>query len=265
MKSFTIPVDRLPPGFAEKIDAPPAIPAEPKPAATAVLLRQGPSEAEVLLLQRHHSSGFVPGAYVFPGGRVDAADHGVSWPGGTSEPSTEYWVAAVREVFEETGVLLARDGESEWALDAATDPGMQAWREALLLEQASLQELLESTHLTLDPGALCYLAHWITPVAEPRRYDTRFFLARMPAGRMVLADPREMTDALWLSPRAALARFENGSLPMVFPTIRTLEMLAQYERADQIFDAFYDRVVEPVLPRLVRSGNEVGFVIDSDQ
>jgi 8-oxo-dGTP pyrophosphatase MutT (NUDIX family) len=261
---FVIPSERLPPGFAEQIEHPPAHPAEPKPAATAVLMRDGETEPEILLLRRHRSSGFVPGAYVFPGGRVDAEDAHVSWAG-TTEPPSEYWVAAVREVFEETGVLLARSAEGEWSPDASHDADLEAWREKLMQGEAHLAEVLAGRSLKLDPGSLCYIAHWITPVAEPRRYDTRFFLALLPAGRTAAADAREMTDALWLSPLAALARFAEGRLPMVFPTVRTLQLLAPFHSASEIFEFFRDRVIEPVLPRLVRSGDGVGIVVDEDE
>jgi 8-oxo-dGTP pyrophosphatase MutT (NUDIX family) len=261
---FTIPIERLPPGFAEQVEHPPAQPAEPRPAATAVLMRESATGPEVLLLRRHRNSGFVPGAYVFPGGRVDANDGDVAWAGTTAPPG-EYWVAAVREVFEETGVLLARQQDGEWSADASSDDDLEAWRERLMQGQADLADVLAGRTLTLDPDALCYIAHWITPVAEPRRYDTRFFVAALPSGRNAAPDEREMTDMLWLSPSDALERFEEGRLPMVFPTVRTLQLLAPFRHVSEIFDAFRDRVIEPVLPRLVRSGNGVGIVVDQDE
>ncbi len=261
---FTIPTERLPAGFAEQVEHPPAIPAEPKPAATVVLMRDGEGTPEILLLKRHRSSGFVPGAYVFPGGRVDAADANVHWPG-TSEPPAEYWVAAVREVFEETGVLLARHTSGEWSTDASCDSEVEALREELMQGTAHLADVLRARTLALEPEALCYVAHWITPVAEPRRYDTRFFIAALPPGQSAVPDAREMTDAIWLSPAGALARFEEGSLPMVFPTVRTLQLLTPFKQVNEVFEAFKGRVIEPVLPRLVRSGAGVGIVVDQEE
>lgn len=261
---FIIPSERLPPGFAEQLDAPPAVVAQPRPAATAVLIRDGASEPEVLLLKRHRSSGFVPGAYVFPGGRVDAADAALPWPAGTPEPAAEYWIAAVREIFEETGVLLARTQTGGWAW-TANHLKLGEWRERLLAEAATLAQVLEHAQLTLDPAAIVYIAHWITPVAEPRRYDTRFFLAQVPAEVEVLADAREMTDALWLSPRDALARFELGTLPMVFPTVKTLQRLIPFASAGAALDAFRNRGVRAILPRLVRTAEGVGIVIDQEE
>ncbi len=296
---FVIPSERLPAGFAARVDDPPVPPAEPRPAATVVLLRDGrdagatgappentmqPSPGrnhgatgqpspEVLLLQRHHASGFVPGAYVFPGGRVDEAD---DVPAATSllaralppgalaglEPPPAFWLAALREVFEETGILLASDAAGRPAPDAASDRTLAGWRERLLGERAALAELLEAEGLLPALDDVVYFAHWITPVAEPRRYDTRFFLARLPAGRSATADAREMTDALWLTPAEALRRFREGALPLVFPTVKALEALAPYATVSAALDAFRGRPVEAVLPRLVRTADGVGVVVD---
>lgn len=267
---FVIPTDRLPPGFAERIETPPAEPATPRAAATAVLLRDGAAGPEALLLQRHRGSGFVPGVFVFPGGRVDEADGDprlLERTDGLAEavaPEPAYWMAAFREVFEETGVLLAQDALGRPAPDAAGDARLAEWREALLAERATLLELLEATGLRLAAGDVVYCAHWITPVAEPRRYDTRFFLARLPAGREALADPREMTGAVWLRPAEALERFRAGRLPMVFPTVVTLESLLEFRTVGEALEAFRRRPVEPVLPRLVRTAEGVGILVDEE-
>ncbi len=276
---FVIPSDRLPAGFAERVEDPPVPPAEPRPAATAVLARDaaaGDGAAagiEVLLLQRHHASGFVPGAYVFPGGRVDEAD---AAPASAEllaralppddrrafEPPAAFWMAVVREVFEETGILLAADAAGRPAPDAGSEPRLAEWRERLLGERAGLAELLEAEGLLPALGDVVYCAHWITPVAEPRRYDTRFFLARLPAGRAATVDAREMTDALWLAPAEALRRFHEGALPMVFPTVKVLEALAPHATVAAALAAFRGKPVAPVLPRLVRSEGGVGIVVD---
>lgn len=259
---FIIPSERLPPGFAEQIERPPVPAADPKPASTAVLMRDTEQGPEVLLLRRHRSSGFVPGAYVFPGGRVDAADQGIEWT--AAEPSAEYWTAALREIFEETGVLLARSKEGAWPPSAALDSAMEAWREKLMAEQTTIAQLLEAQQLEPARDHIVYISHWITPVAEPRRYDTRFFLAHLPEAREVRTDPREMTDALWLTPAEALRRFNNGALPMVFPTVRTLQLLREFGTVDDAMAYFRDQVIEPILPRLVRTREGVGIVVDEE-
>jgi 8-oxo-dGTP pyrophosphatase MutT (NUDIX family) len=262
---FVIPAERLPPGFAESVDQPPGEPAVAKPAATIVLLRDTDT-MEVLLLKRHRSSGFVPGAYVFPGGRTDAADADPallerSLNFRAANVPLYYWFAAVREVFEETGVLIARR-DGEWVLDTTSSSEMHEVRVSLLEERLTLKNALRQCDCRIDFEDVVYFAHWITPEAEPRRYDTRFFLARLPERREVQVDPREMTDAAWLSPSEALERFAAGKLPMVFPTVRTLEQLVPFKTTTEALHSFRARDVEPVMPRLVRTEGGVGIVID---
>src|SRR5690606_18580725 len=243
--------------------------AEPKPAATVVLVRDGEGGPELLLLKRHHSSGFVPGAYVFPGGRVDAADGDLELlrllgplPRGPDGP---YWAGAIREVFEETGVLLARSSEGTWSGDAASDATLAACRHRLLDDDATLLDVLRDADLRPDVSRMVYCSHWITPVAEPRRYDTRFFIAELPPGRSVTIDEREMSDAGWVTAEAALDGFRRGRLPMVFPTVKTVQLLAPYTSTDAMLAAFREADVEPVLPRLVRTSEGVGIVVPEDE
>jgi 8-oxo-dGTP pyrophosphatase MutT (NUDIX family) len=265
---FEIPEERLPPGFAETIEEVPTRPAAPRPAATTILLRDGVDGPEVLLMRRHRSSGFVPGAWVFPGGRVDPADSGpalfervVGLPR-PPVPDAAFWSAALRELFEETGVLLARTPDGGWVGDAVTDRSVDRLRQALMDGTATLADALEALGATLDAGGAVHVGHWITPVVESRRYDTHFFAVGLPAGRVATPDPREMTGSAWLTPAAALARFEQGQMPMVFPTVRTLESLRGFGSVEHLVDALRNRPVPPILPRLVRTERGVGIVID---
>ena len=132
-------------------------------------------------------------------------------------------------------------------------------------DKTSLGNLLSQNRFRLDPAALAYMAHWITPLPEPRRYDTRFFLAQLPEGATVRTDDREMTDALWLAPADALNRFEDGRLPMVFPTVKTLQSLRPYGSADDAIATFRNRIITPILPTLVRTPEGVGIVIEQDK
>lgn len=264
---FVIPNERLPRGFAETVDEPVARPAEAKPAATVVLMRDGQPGMEVLLLKRHRASGFVPGAYVFPGGRVDDADavpelqqHALNLH--TADVPLPYWFAAIREVFEETGVLLARAAQDKWVPDCSSDAELEQLRLTLMDDQATLLDVVQARACRIDFDGIVYFAHWITPVPEPRRYDTRFFAAALPAARNVRPDPREMTDAVWLTAKDALARFAAGTLPMVFPTVKTLEQLQEFTTVSDALHALRSRDVEPIMPRLVRTQGGVGIVID---
>jgi 8-oxo-dGTP pyrophosphatase MutT (NUDIX family) len=259
-----IPSERLPPGFAERLGVEPASPSPARPAATVVLLRAAHQGPEVLLLRRNRSAGFVPGAWVFPGGRAEAADADprlftAAAPPGSPPPP--WWAAAVRELFEETGVLLALAAGGGFP-GTADDPQWSQRREALLADRATLHDVLESSSLNIAFDHLVHCAHWITPIAEPRRFDTHFFLAALPDGATASPDPREMSDAIWLAPRAALDRFTAGRMPMVFPTVRTLESIADFRTVDAALDAFRGRAVSAVLPRLVRRDGGVALVVD---
>ena len=268
---FEIPQERLPPGFADTVADPPDTPATPRPAATILLMRTPDgTEAglEVLLMRRQRSSGFVPGAWVFPGGRVDAADSGpalyerIRGLPSDPEPPVEFWTAALRELFEETGVLLARQQDGAWASDATADRRLERLRKQLMDDEASLMDVLERRDLELDASGVVHVGHWVTPVVEPRRYDTHFFAAAVPEGREARPDPREMTEARWLSPQTALAAFERGELPMVFPTVRTLESLAGYRSVQHALESVRHTRVPRILPRLVRTEGGVAIVVD---
>ena len=264
---FIIPAERLPPGFADKVEQPHQHVADPKPAATVVLLRDHQDEMQVLLLKRHRSAGFVPGAYVFPGGRIDESDADARLVANCEVPArgavpAHYWFGAVREVFEETGVLLARTNDGEWAPDTTEDEAVETWRLALMNDETSLAQIVVDENLRVVLDDVVYFAHWITPDAEPRRYDTRFFAARLPRDRNIKPDEREMVDAIWITATDALERFQNGELPMVFPTVRTLQDLTEFHSVDAALSALRLKDVEPVQPRLVRAEGGVGIVID---
>lgn len=265
---MVIPLHRLPPGFAERIDHPAGDAAEPKPAATAVLVRDGERAPELLLLKRHRAAGFVPGAYVFPGGRVDEADSDselveMLGPVPRGAPPA-YWLAVVREVFEETGVLLARSFDGAACADASADPALAHWRSALLDGDAALLDVMRAEDLRPDISRMVYCSHWITPVAEPKRYDTRFFLAELPEGCGATIDEREMSHAVWLTADEAIAQFQRGELPMVFPTVKTIELLQSYASVDRMLAAFRGADVPAVLPRLVRTKDGVGIVVPDE-
>ena len=270
---YEIPEERLPPGFIETLANVPATPAVPHASATVVVMREGRGGPEVLLLRRNRATGFVPGAYVFPGGRVDAADGQDAlvrcWDGLTPEsatarlglapdadpPAIAYYGAALREAVEETGLLPG--------IVAANGPlGGQVVgeaREALLGSGASFAAVLEDLGARLDGAAIEYIAHWVTPSVEPRRYDTRFFAARVPAGSRAVYDEREMTDAVWLTPGAALDRHRRGRLPMIFPTIRTLEDLCDFATVEDLLSHYRARTITRVQPTIVRTATGVSL------
>ncbi|MCG2595376.1 MBL fold metallo-hydrolase [Ramlibacter sp. XY19] len=207
-------------------------PAVPRPAATVLLLRDGSQGVEVLMTRRSPTASFAPGAYVFPGGGIDAADaqaHGQAArrPGQHDLPLTQA-IAAIRESFEELGVLLARhaDGRPATAQDiAALD------RKAPFFAQCRERGLL------LAADQVYLLAHWITDRDLPRRFDVPFLVARMPDGQEPVADEAEQFEPVWVRPADALARHHAGQFFMIFPTIRTLERLVKFDSVDAVLQA----------------------------
>jgi 8-oxo-dGTP pyrophosphatase MutT (NUDIX family) len=279
MPDYVIPFDRLPPRFAESLRNPPQVPAAARPAATIVLMRDGAHGLEVLLLRRVRTAGFVPGAYVFPGGRVDradaeehivghldgldaeTADARLELPGG-DPPALAYYLAALREAFEETGILVGRHRDGSGPPTAAESESIDTVRDDLMEDRIGFADALDRMGCRLDGAAVEYLAHWITPEPEPRRYDTRFFAARVRDGAQAIVDAREMTDAVWLTPAAALRRNEEGTLPMVFPTIHTLRDLEGFDDVDAVLAALRRRRIPTILPRLVTTPTGIGMELD---
>ncbi len=281
---FVIPFHRLPERFARQLEEPPATPATPRPAATIVLLRDGAGGLEVLLLKRNRSAGFVPGAYVFPGGRVDAGEAddarvtsrlgGLDASGAAARlglaadavpPALAYYLAALREAFEETGLLVARRADGSAVPPAGESAEVEELREALMCDEIAFGDVLEALDARLDGAAVAYIAHWITPEAEPRRYDTRFFAACVAPDADPVVDPREMTDALWVRPAEALRRYDAGRLPMVFPTIKTLQQLARFPSAGAALETLGTADVPTILPRLVVTPTGVGLDVPDPQ
>ena len=278
---FEIPRDSLPEGFAEHVDRPPISPALPRPAATVVLLRPSNRGPEVLLLRRNRTVGFVPGAYVFPGGRVETDDaapdvlarlHGLSVEQaadrlrlyGQGPSAIAYYVAAIREAFEETGILVGSGPAGDPTASAASSPDMRAAQIQLHRGERTFAEILTGLDATLNGGAVEYIAHWITPQVEPRRYDTRFFAALVPAGEEARPDGSEITEARWLRPEVALELNAAGDLPMVFPTIKTLASLGGFGSVESLLGSFAGRQIPAILPRLVRTPTGIGLQIPKE-
>jgi 8-oxo-dGTP pyrophosphatase MutT (NUDIX family) len=276
---FVIPADALPPGFAEKVTDPELIPAPPRPAATVVLLRDAAGGPEALLLRRHRRSGFAADAWVFPGGVVDQADRSGEIADRLAGPSPEEWArrlgmddpaeavgyvaAAIREAFEETGILLARsDRVGDPHQDAAQS--LEVARRALLNDVVGLRGLAVANGLMLSGDELVYIAHWITPLPEPRRYDTRFFAARAPEGAVCDVHDLEMTDAVWLHPAEAVERFRDGAMKLLPPTVHTLLSLSRFASWNELRAALADAPVPSITPRMEPDPQGVAIVLPPD-
>ena len=221
----------------------------PRPAATLLLLRDGSLGPEAFLLQRTQSAAFLAGAHVFPGGALDKADRDVrvlrrvagisdaqaSERLGIESGGLAYWVAAIRECFEEAGILLAETEEGR-ALDAGRVASLAQYRGALHAGKLAFHEFLEKERLLLRGAELAYFGHWITAPGRARRFDTRFFLALAPEDQPGAHDGTELTDSLWLRPVEALERQASGAMELVFATKNTLADLQRFARARDAFE-----------------------------
>lgn len=234
-------------------------PVDPWPAATLVLARGGDEGLELLFLRRPETSRFGAGAWVFPGGVVDPGDREAELAGrlGSAATSSEtpYLAAALRECFEETGLLPA-DRVPAWE-------ERRRVREELLAGRIDLPGILRRWELTFRELRVAYFARWVTPARLSRRYDARFFLAEHRGGEPHLVHG-EHTDAEWMAPAPALERFRAGDLPMLFPTRKTVESLDGFRTLDEALEAFRRRTVEPVRPRLLVDGDRVVPVLPGD-
>ncbi|MEI9476981.1 MAG: hypothetical protein WCO26_10450 [Deltaproteobacteria bacterium] len=254
-----------------------------KKATTVILLKEKTEGFDVYLLKRHEKSSFMAGNFVYPGGGVDREDSGPEVYGcckgispeeahrilGGSDPPQEdlsCWVAGIRELFEEAGVLLAYDRKG--ALLSSRNPILQEkfmyYRTLLQEGKVTLSQMALKEHLLYAVDQLHYYAHWITPEAYPQRFDTRFFLARHPVGQEARHDEKEMTMGIWLSPQEALEMNSKGEMVLSPPTLKTVEDLSLFTSLDDLFDSSRKKVIEPVLPILRKVSNQTFIVYPWD-
>lgn len=251
-------------------------PAPPRPAATVVVVRDGERGLEVLLMHRTKVMDFAGGAHVFPGGAVDPADASLPCAGlDDAEASRRldlpagglaYWACAIRECFEEAGLLYAYAGDELVRLDApVAGDDAPALRRALLAGTTSFGAIVGSLGLRLAADRLAYLSHWITQAGRPRRYDTRFFIAAAPDHQCPMHDEGETVAHQWIAPRSALERHARGEMHLMFPTIKTLELLAKFARAADALDyARTPRPMPPMAPRLATGRDGPRLLVPGD-
>jgi 8-oxo-dGTP pyrophosphatase MutT (NUDIX family) len=233
-----------------------------KRAATVILLRRAlPKGFEVLLTQRPETMPFLGGMYCYPGGSIRQEDSAARMIdrcfGLTPEQARKIisselspgeaiglWVGAVRELFEEVGVLLAvEESGSPFVLDSARAARLAQKHAGLLNKSLDFVSLLESEKLCCDLGSLAHFSHWETPAQASIRFDTRFFLAALPPDQTPFSASEEVVHSLWLTPDRALKLFNRGQVPMIFPTFASLRTLADYETLESVLkDFFGDRL-----------------------
>jgi len=253
----------------------------PRPAATVITVRDGAKGYEILMLRRNLQSDFVGGAYVFPGGGVDELDASpaaqrlvfgindaeASRRLGLESGGLPYYVACLRELFEEAGLLIACDAHGE-PVDLSGDDSVRrlaASRREVNAGDVGFIEMMEREGLRLDARGLEYVAHWVTPVGPPRRFDTRFFVALTPPDQVATHDAGETVADQWIRPADALDAHVRGELEMILPTIRNLEAIAHLGSSLEVLDYAKSLVdVVRVEPRIVARNGEVRILLPGD-
>jgi 8-oxo-dGTP pyrophosphatase MutT (NUDIX family) len=264
LNKLYLPGDRLAPPAEEN----------PKEAATVILVRQAKDSWKIFLARRHRGQSFMAGAFVFPGGRLEQSDSdpelacymeapGIFNPqallqdaGLTPDLARAFFAAAIRETFEEAGILFACDEKGNFITfrndeDVAR---VAAHRRALNSGQMSFAEIIRKEKIFLFPEALIPYSHWITPKIAAKRFDTRFFLARLPEGQEPVSDCAELTELLWVAPREALLMQSSGKITLMPPTLKTVMELAEFESIDELFAAAKKRVIYTILPQEFEKG-----------
>jgi 8-oxo-dGTP pyrophosphatase MutT (NUDIX family) len=233
-------------------------------------------------VRRNLRSDFVGGAYVFPGGAVDLLDGGAEAEAlcagrshaeanallGVESGGLAYWVAVVRETFEEAGLLLARreDGPRLLAGDPDEEARFVAARAEVNDGTLRFLDLCRDERLRLGVGDVHYFAHWITPRGAPRRYDTRFFVAAAPPGQIAAHSAGETIAEVWITPQDALARHRAGEIEIIFPTIRCLQAIGRFASSVELLQAAEraSSAVPTIEPRVVPDGNGMRIVLPGD-
>lgn len=244
-----------------------SLPIPSRDASTVILVRDRSSGSgiEVGMVRRNPGASFAGGAYVFPGGVVDESDRDAALfsfcRGRTDGEASQalglqgggglaFWVAAIRECFEEAGVLLATDGRGEFV--AFDEPRVverfTTYRRSVERREMSMATLCATESLMLATDRLHYFAHWITPLDRPRRFDTRFFVAIAPPAQALAHDDGETVESLWVRPSELLDRCRAGALHLMPPTVSSLREVARHERVDQLLEAVAGFTIHPLQP-----------------
>ena len=232
-------------------------PAQMRQAATVILLRDGARGLEVFMVVRHHKIDFASGALVFPGGKVDAADRDPAWADLVQAddrdpvPAAEFRIAAVRETFEEAGMLIACKPGSGDLIDRGLALALaDAHRGDVHAGRTPFAKVVRDAGIVLAADRMIHFAHWITPVHMPKRFDTHFFLVSAPMDQLGAHDGHESVDSVWIMPQQALDEADNGERTLVTPTRLNLQKLAGYRTVAAAVTAAQAEPVVTVLPQV---------------
>lgn len=257
------------------------MPVQPRVASAVMLLRDSAKRQgiEVFMVRRVIQSDFMPDVYVFPGGSVSADDRAAELTEGICTPvpptsadpeqrtvlGSGARAAAIRELFEEAGVLLAYRSGSMLAITEQDIPRFATYRQAFNEHKGSLVEMARTEQLTLATDRLAYFAHWITPEGMPKRFDTHFFITTAPAEQQAAHDRLETSEGLWIAPTDALTRAEQGKFPLVFATIHQLHALAKFHSVQQALEMCTTQHVPTHIPMLVHEDGKTRVYLPGDE
>ena len=222
------------------------------PSATILMLRDSPEGLQTFMVVRHHQIDFASGALVFPGGKVDPGDFEVGpfcdGIDNVDEVEVAMMAGAIREAFEECGILLARELNSEALITGERLKLLEHYRDPLNRGEVSLKQFLMDEQLRLACDELHHFAHWVTPEMLPKRFDTQFYLAKAPADHIAIHDGHESVDSVWITPDDALKGNESGTYTIIFPTRVNIELLGQSKSTAQALQDAANRAVSTILP-----------------
>lgn len=253
---------------------------QPRLASAVMLLRNSASgqSIEVFMVRRVIQSDFMPDVYVFPGGSVQADDRAAELAEGVCVPvapsladpedrtvlGSGARAAAIRELFEEAGVLLANRVGEILAINDENIARFDAYRQAFNQRQGSLVEMAHAENLMLSTDRLGYFAHWITPEGMPKRFDTHFFVTTAPEEQQAAHDRLETSEGVWISPSDALTRFERSEFPLVFATIYQLRELAAFSSVKEALESTTTQHVPTRIPKLVQENGKTRVFLQED-
>ena len=240
------------------------------PASTVLIIRNGKNDIEVFMVVRHHQIDFASGALVFPGGKVDTKDIDpdirdfIIPDKDYADEELSFRIAAIRESYEESGVLFANYKEDENLINNEKLEELQKWRDKFNNNETSMQEFAKKENLKFSTESLIPFAHWITPDLMPKRFDTRFYLAAVPDGHQGIHDGNESVDSLWISPKQAIEDCLSEKRTIIFPTRMNLEKLRNSKTVEEALSNARKQRIVTVIPKLEKTGDSVFLTIPKE-